>query len=441
MTAPGGRWTLLAWALLAGSPGVVVSIALLWTAGYETATRWAAVAGIAGAWVALSWLASARMHRPLRAVANVLTALRQGDYSVRARGADARSPLSPTLREANALEELIRSQRLDAAEASSLLQRVLAAIEVAVFAFDDEGRLCLVNKAGEYLTGVAEAGAIGESAASLGLDDVLAGEAPRTVERDDPTGPRRWQLRRSAIRMAGRRLTLVVLTDLSSALREEERQTWRRLVRVLGHEINNSLSPIKSIAGSIRGILLQRPRPENWVDDVTRGLDIVSTRAEALERFMAAYARLARLPPPALAELDVAACVRQAAGLETRVAVTVHAGPEVSILADHDQIEQALINLLRNAADAALQTGGGVEAAWRAHADHVEVTVEDEGPGLASTDNLFVPFYSTKAEGSGIGLVLSRHIAENHGGSLALENRTDRTGARARLVLPTRRHE
>ena len=371
-----------------------------------------------------------------RAVADVLAALRQGDYSVRARSGGLGNRAELGLEEANALEELIRSHRINAAEASSLLQRVLAAIDVAVFAFDSDGRLCLINEAGEQLTGVREADAIDTTATALGLGDVLTGEAPRTIERHDPFGAQRWQLRRSAIRMSGRRLTLVVLTDLSGALREEERQTWRRLVRVLGHEINNSLAPIKSIAASIRGLLHQHPPPDGWVEDATRGLEVVTTRAEGLERFMAAYARLARLPPPERSDVDVAACVEQVVRLETRLPITVRPGPEVSVMADHDQFEQALINLSRNAVDAALETRGGVEITWRTHEDRVEVTIDDEGPGVASTENLFVPFYSTKADGSGIGLVLSRHIAENHGGSLALENKTEGTGARATLVLP-----
>jgi signal transduction histidine kinase len=95
-----------------------------------------------------------------------------------------------------------------------------------------------------------------------------------------------------------------------------------------------------------------------------------------------------------------------------------------------------LINLLRNAADAALETGGGVRVGWRKNASYIEVKVEDDGPGLSNTGNLFVPFFTTKPGGSGIGLVLSRQIAEAHGGALTLENRRDGSGCEARLRLP-----
>ena len=439
MTASERRRThsVLPWVILAGTPGVGTAIALLWLGDYSAAVRWSATAGLVGCWVVLGLVLKTHLHRPLRIVANLLAALRQGDYSMRARGAGTNNPLALTLREVNELEELLRSQRLDVAEASGSLRHVLDAVDIAVFAFDEQRVLRLVNQAGEHLIGLAEPDALGKTAADVGLGETLAGAAPRTIERNDPTGIRRWQIRRSAIRLTGRRLTLVVLTDLSSALREEERETWRRLVRVLSHEINNSLTPIKSIVASIRTLLRQDPMPDDWPDDVERGLEIVSGRAEGLERFMSAYARLARLPPPNLVEVDLVACIHRVATLETRIDVTVAEGPAVSVKADPDQLEQALLNLVRNAADAARQTAGGVTVRWRTVEAQVEILIEDEGPGIAETENLFVPFYSTKADGAGIGLALSRHIAESHNGGLELVNRTDVPGARASLRLPS----
>ena len=429
----------LVWVLLAGAPGIAAAIALVWTADHGHGVRWSLTFGLVGGWVVLALFLKSRLERPLRIVANLLAALRQGDYSMRAPGAGTNNPLALTLHEVNELETLLRGQRLDTAEASGLLRHVLDAVDIAVFAFDEQRELRLLNRAGERLVGLSEPDALGKTADALGLGETLTGSAPRTIERSDPMGSRRWQVRRTATRMAGRRLTLVVLTDLSIALREEERDTWRRLVRVLSHEINNSLTPIKSIAGSIRTLLRQDPLPDDWSDDVDRGLEIVSGRAEGLERFMSAYARLARLPPPNLVPVDLADCIRRVATLETRVTVAVEGGSAVSVMADPDQIEQALLNLVRNATDAASQTGGGVTIRWRelpeAGEGQVEILVEDEGPGIAETENLFVPFYSTKPGGSGIGLVLSRHIVEGHRGTLHLDNRADRRGAVARVRL------
>jgi two-component system, NtrC family, nitrogen regulation sensor histidine kinase NtrY len=219
-------------------------------------------------------------------------------------------------------------------------------------------------------------------------------------------------------------------------LRAEERSAWQRIVRVLGHEINNSLAPIKSIAGSLGSLTRREERPADWEEDLRSGLQVIESRSESLGRFMGAYARLARLPRPSVGPVRVADWVHRVAALETRLEVRVHPGPTVVVTADGDQLDQLLINLLHNAVDAALETGGGVQVGWSTRAGVVEVVVEDEGPGLPDPGNLFVPFFTTKASGSGIGLVLSRQIAEAHGGALVLEPRKDARGARASLRLP-----
>jgi signal transduction histidine kinase len=230
-------------------------------------------------------------------------------------------------------------------------------------------------------------------------------------------------------------LELVVISDLTQALSEQELHAWQRLVRVLGHELNNSLTPIKSIAGSLESIVARDPLPDDWRDDMRRGLNVIMSRSDSLSRFIGAYARLAKLPRPQLQPLSVADCVGRAVSFETRLPVQVEAGPNFTIQGDPDQLEQVLINLLRNAADASLTTKGRVTVGWQRDT-MLEIWVKDEGPGLSSTANLFVPFFTTKPGGSGIGLVLSRQIAEGHGGALSLENRQDGPGCVAHLRLP-----
>ena len=229
---------------------------------------------------------------------------------------------------------------------------------------------------------------------------------------------------------------LLVITDLSKTLRQEERQTWQRLIRVLGHELNNSLGPIKSTAETLHRLTGKQPSVEDWHGDLRSGLDVIRQRSEALSRFMASYSQLARLPEPTLESLAISGVVKHAAAMEARLQVEVMAGPALSVQADRAQIEQALINIVKNAVEASLQTGGGVEIRWSRRADSCEVVVQDEGPGLPESANLFVPFFTTKPGGSGIGLVLSRQIAEAHGGSLTLENRVGQQGCSARLRLP-----
>ena len=375
--------------------------------------------------------------RPFETIANMLAALREGDFSIRARVGDARDPLSLAYLELNSLEEILREQRLGAVEATETLRKVLEEIDIVVLAFDPQGVLRIVNRAGERLLGQPANRLKGRTAEDLRLSDQLAGATPRTVEISFPGGSGRWELRRSVVRQEGYPLNLIALSDLSRALHEEERKAWKRIIRVLSHEINNSLTPIKSISGSLRRLLRRSSLPADIEDDVERGLGVISSRTEILGRFMASYAKLARLPAPSLAPVSVDGLVRMVADLETRVPVELVPGPAATCSADADQLQQALINLVRNAAEATLEAEGDrVRLGWDVHAGRVEVRVEDEGPGLGDTGNLFVPFFTTKSGGSGIGLVLSRQIAEGHGGTLLLENREDRRGARARIAIP-----
>jgi signal transduction histidine kinase len=279
---------------------------------------------------------------------------------------------------------------------------------------------------------------LGRSARQLGLEPALEAEVPRVLDMAFPGRMGRWEVRRGVFREHGLPHQLLVLTDVSQALREEERQAWQRLIRVLGHEMNNSLAPIRSLADSLGSLLARDERPEDWEEDTRRGIAVIRDRSAALSRFMEGYSRLARLPPPERQPVDVAVLARRVVGLETRVDVELREGPGLSVLADSDQLEQLLINLLRNAADAALETGGGVSLGWERSAGGREllIEVEDEGPGLPTTANLFVPFFTTKTGGSGIGLVLCRQIAEAHGGSLSLENRPEGRGCRGLLRLP-----
>jgi nitrogen fixation/metabolism regulation signal transduction histidine kinase len=437
------------------APGVLISGILIWLQPWSLQTKLILI----GAELLACLLIGAALHdhivRPLQTLANVVGALRDEDYSFRARLAVPNDALGELSLEVNALADLLAKHRTGAIEATALVQRVVKEVDIPIFAFDPAARLRLVNTAGEKLLHQPPSQLIGKTAADLNLATCLSCENESLVELHFGTDAR-WFVRRSSFRQQGIPHTLVILSDVSRALREEERRAWQRLIRVLGHELNNSLAPIKSIAGSLNARLSGSGIRDEEQQDFERGLSIIESRAASLNRFLQGYRQLAQMPPPVLQRCSITVIAKRVAALETRVPVAVVAGPEVEFLADPDQFEQMLINLLRNAADAVLRaqevrgnsngsngsnTETQVALSWSAIAENLIISIEDNGPGLMNPSNAFVPFYTTKPMGSGIGLVLSRQIAEAHGGSLELENRPHRQGCIVTVKLPVKLHQ
>src|SRR5438477_8640672 len=421
---------------VAVAPAVIVALTLLWFGDHPPKVQWTLTILIVGCMAA--FILSTREHavRPLQTLSMLLAAVREVDYSIRARGAREGTAVGEVLLEVNSLGETLRQQRLGAFEATALLRTIMSEIDVAIFTFEPVRRLRLINRAGETLLGRPMDKLLGKTAQELGLHACFHADNDEPLTLSFPGGSGRWGIGRSTFREQGLPHDLLVLTDLSRTLREEERRAWQRLVRVLGHEMNNSLAPIKSLAASLESLLRRDPPPADWKDDARTGLNSIASRADSLSRFLQAYTRLTKLPPPQKQDVDLAELMQRVVDLEPRLNVKIMAGPKRKIHVDAAQIEQLLINLVRNAVDAALETHGNVAIGWREKEDSVEIFVQDEGPGIMNTANLFVPFFTTKPEGSGIGLPLSRQIAEAHGGSLVLMNRRSGKGAEALLQLP-----
>lgn len=426
--------------LMGGVAGILIALVLIWNRSFEVSTKLTLTFLVLISWIGFGFAVKNKVAFPLRTILNILGALREGDYSMRLRGARQGDAMGELAWEVNRLVMYLQGQRFDVLESTGLLQKILAEIDVALFGFNSGNILQWVNDSGRQLLKLDGTREIGFPAEKFGLDVCLKGPTPRIVDLSLPGAVGRWELRRATYREKGLSHQLIFLSDMTRTLHEQERQAWKRLIQILRHEINNSLTPIQSVAQSLQTSLKQKSRHEGWEDDVREGLEIIAERSEVLGGFIASYSRLTRLPEPTFAEMKVDTWIRHVAGLETRLVVEIAAGPDMSIEADRSQLDQLLINIVSNAVESSLQArqkaDGNVVLGWNVAGNFLYVWVDDDGEGLDPATDPFVPFFTTKSEGSGIGLALSRQIAEAHDGSLTLINHPDHSGCRALLRLP-----
>ncbi|WP_096087694.1 sensor histidine kinase [Agaribacterium haliotis] len=377
------------------------------------------------------------VFRPWQAVANILMGFREDDYSLRSAVDNSKDVVNVVLRELNAIADYLSSSRSSAYESQKLLSRILAEVDVAVFLFDNHKHLVMANRYACKLYGLTEARLIGQSVDDLGLSFAQLAAHTSAHEHGFPKYKSRWLVKHSAYRQQGLPYQFILLADIGVNLREEELDAWRKLIRILSHEINNALTPMKTTTGSMARILPRTDSYPDWKVDFSEGLEIIDERVDNLNRMVSSYAKLARLPEPQKQMMALRPLLQRLYETYKDKGLQLLTENELSFEADPAQLEQVLVNLIKNALEAS-DRGKPIELSWRREPHSVEISLRDFGQGIDNPDNLFIPYFTTKSEGSGIGLVLSRQIIEAHGGQLQLQNSDSGPGCLASIRLPLR---
>ncbi|SFV07656.1 sensor histidine kinase [Pseudoduganella namucuonensis] len=372
-----------------------------------------------------------------RALTGTVTSYKDGDFSFSLHWPQ-NDELSDLVAAHNELGRVLREQRLGLVQRELLLDTMVQNTPVAMLLVSEGGPIVYANVAarqllhqgrrleGHRIDAILEQAtpALREAMARGGDGLFTAGADADGADEEDV-----YHLARRSFNLNGRRHELLLLRQLTQELRRQEVQTWKKVIRVISHELNNSLAPLTSLAHS-GAELVRRGQTER----LPQILATIEERSRHLETFILGYARFAKLPTPRLEEHDWAAFTGQLA----HQAQFTLAGelPLERVFFDGAQMEQALLNLLKNAHESG-SPPEGVSLEVRRVQGVVRIDVQDRGPGMSETvlTNALVPFYSTKRSGTGLGLALAREIAEAHGGRITLANR-DGGGLTVTMVLP-----
>ncbi|MDJ0841000.1 MAG: ATP-binding protein [Acidobacteriota bacterium] len=367
-----------------------------------------------------------------RTVANLLEAVMEGDTGMRGKDDETDPVYSGIIRRINSLTDVMARYNVRNRERELLLSKISDRIDVAVLAVDEDERITLANPAAVRLIG-EEAGRLeGNSLRGVGLQSLPASREKRVMALTFRGTRGDFYVYSDEFMEHGSRRRLIFITDIQRILREEERKAWQSLLRVLSHEINNTLTPIASISDTLTRLLQKREDG----GDLTEGLSVIKERAAALGQFIERYKQFARLPKPEKRIFVLEPMLQRLAALFPHRTVTYEGVQDLTLEADPAQMEQVLVNLFKNADEAMPDPKGKIVVSCRQSGDYLQVVIQDEGIGIGNRENLFVPFYTTKEGGSGIGLALCRQIAFQHGGELILRNRKEGKGTEAALSLP-----
>ena len=381
-----------------------------------------------------------RRHRAgLLAVVDGIESLKDRDFSISiAQVDDSGDPdeLGMLIRAYNGLGDRLRSERQQIYQRELMLDTVVQATPVALVLVDSNDRVVYCNVAarqllagGRRFEGETLAARLAQSPA--GLREALARAGDCLFTMDSQGEPNVFHLATRSFQMNGTRHRLIMLKQMTRELAAQEVATWKRVIRVIAHELNNSLAPITSLAHSGALLVGEQASPA-----LQRVFNTIEERARHLQSFVEGYSRFAKLPQPRLAEATWRELLDPLLGI-VPFRIEGELPPE-TVRVDSAQLQQVFINLLKNAAESG-SDGDAITIAFRARPDHLLVEVADRGDGMseAQLSQALLPFFSTKASGTGLGLTICREIVEAHGGRLALANR-EGGGVVATLALPHR---
>jgi len=420
--------------LAAAIPSYLCCLIFLWLIDYSVYAKILLTTLLSLSVFGFAGLIKQRLQFQFQTLSNLVEAVRGGDFTLRGKKRAANDPLTELTSQINLLSSSLSAQRIASEEAYRLLDKTIAHINVAIFAFDSNNKVKLANPAAGRLFSCDFLKLFGQSADALALTSFFTNEQTQLLEHTFPGGSGRWQIRLDSYRDKGVQGKLLFINDLKTVLREEELKAWKNLIKVISHEVNNSLYPISSMSQTLGKLVRREPLAEDWREDVGEGLSVIGERANNLTDFIKRYAKVAKLPEPNKQIFSMSQLIAHTAIIQSNpqdIIINELSNTDMELFADQSMIEQVMINLLKNA----LEAGAPVELSWGENKQSQWLTIMDHGTGIKNTANLFVPFYSTKPAGSGIGLVLCQQILDKHQGTLTLEN-SEQAGCLVKVTLP-----
>lgn len=420
--------------LAASIPSYFCCLIFLWLIDYSVYAKVLLTTLLSLSVFGFAWLIKKQLQFQFQTLSNLVEAIRGGDFTLRGKKRADNDPLAELTGQINLLSASLNEQRVASEEAYRLLDKTIAHINVAIFAFDANNQIKLANPAAGRLFSCDFLQLLGQSADELALTQFFTNEQTQLLEHTFPAGSGRWQIRLDSYRDKGIQGKLLFINDLKTVLREEELKAWKNLIKVISHEVNNSLYPISSMSQTLSKLVNREPLADDWKEDVSEGLSVIGERANNLTDFIKRYAKVAKLPEPHKQIFSMSQLIAHTAIIKSNpqdIIIDENSNQDMELFADQSMIEQVMINLLKNA----LEAGAPIELSWGENKQSQWLVILDHGAGIKNSANLFVPFYSTKPTGSGIGLVLCQQILDKHQGTLTLEN-SERAGCSVKVTLP-----